>query len=188
LNSRNIQASTTVTRYRAVAETGPGLTATENDVSNLFNGFDDPNHSINAQGSTFFDRGTLVRQWLAVKLPAGIRSAAILNYQDGLPYARVLPVTLNQGVIGILTGQRGPGNQGTFGGMRTTHYQTIDLRLSKAFKFENGKLVASLDVFNISNLALNLVQMAVTSHQAEWRIPLQFQSPRSIQPGLRYTW
>ncbi len=188
LSSTNIQASTTVTRYRSVAENGPGLTATENDLSNLQGVFDDPNHAINARGSTFFDRGTMVRQWIALKLPAGVRAAAILNYQDGLPYARVLPVPLNQGVIGILTGQRGPGNSGTFGGMRTTHYQTIDVRLAKVFKFEKGRLTASLDVFNISNLALNLVQMAVTSHHAEWRVPLQFQSPRSIQPGLRYSW
>jgi hypothetical protein len=188
LTSRNVQASTTVTRYRSVAETGHGLTATENDLSNLQGVFDDPNHTINSQGSTFFDRGTMVREWIALKLPSNIRAAAIMNYQDGLPYARVLPVPLNQGVIGILTGQRGPGNSGTSGGMRTTHYQTIDLRLSKTFKFEKGKLTASLDIFNISNLALNLVQMAVTSHQAEWRVPLRFQSPRSIQPGLRYSW
>jgi len=188
LNTSRIQASTTVTRYRAVADTGPGMRSSENDTSNLLGIFDDPNNATFARGSTYFDRGTLLRMWVAVQLPAGIRAASIGNYQDGLPYARVWPVPLNQGVIGILRGQRGPGNQGTTGGMRTTHYQTIDARFSKNFKIGSGSLVASLDIFNISNLALNQVQMEVTSHEAQWRAPIQVQSPRSFQPGIRYTW
>jgi hypothetical protein len=188
LNTSKIQASTTVTRYRAVADTGPGQRSWENDTSNLLGIFDDPNNATFARGSTYFDRGTMLRMWVALELPAGFRASTIGNYQDGLPYARVLPVPLNQGVIGILRGQRGPGNQGTTGGMRTTHYQTIDARFSKNFKLGSGALIASLDIFNVSNLALNQVQMEVTSHEAQWRAPLQVQSPRSFQPGLRYTW
>ena len=188
LNQRDIQANTTVTRYRVAADSGAGLTATQNDPSNLYGVFEDPNKTINSRGSTFFDRGTLVRTWIFLKLPAGLQAASIFNYQDGLPYARVLPVTLNQGVTGIFTSQRGPGDKGTSGGMRTTHYQTIDARFSKNLKLGKGSLRVSLDIFNLSNLALNLVQMEVTSHQAEWRVPLQFQAPRSFQPGLRYNW
>jgi len=95
---------------------------------------------------------------------------------------------LNQGVIGVLRGQRGPGDQVTTGGMRTTHYQTIDFRFSKSFRVGPGSLVAIMDVFNASNLALNEVQMEITSHEAQWRAPIQVQSPRSFQPGIRYTW
>jgi len=188
LNSDNIQANTTVTRYREVADSAPGLTARENDPRNLLGVFDDPNNAIHALGSTFFDRGTLVRMRVSMKLPAGLHFAAFGNYQDGLPYARILPVPLNQGVIGILMSQRGPGNGGTIGGIRTTHYQTIDTRFSRNFKLGKGTLITTLDIFNLANLSLNLVQMAVTSHHAEWRVPLQFETPRSIQPGLRYTW
>jgi hypothetical protein len=188
VNSPDIQAKVTVTRYREVADSGPGLDSTGNDIGNLQGVYDDPNKAINAHGSTYFDRGTLLRMWTTAKLPWGLRISAIGNYQDGLPYARVLPVNLNQGTIGVLLTQRGPGDSGTIGGIRTTHYQTIDTRLSKQFSLGKGKLVASLDVFNVANLSLTLVQAEVTSRTAFWRVPIQFQTPRSFQPGVRYSW
>ena len=188
VNSPLVEAKVTVTRYREVADSGPGLNSTGNDIGNLLGVYDDPNKAINAQGSTYFDRGTLLRMWATTRFPWGIRASAVGNYQDGLPYARVLPVTLNQGTIGVLLTQRGPGESGTIGGIRTTHYQTIDVRFAKQFSIAGGRLIASLDIFNISNLALSLVQHEVTSHTAFWRVPIQFQTPRSIQPGIRYTW
>src|SRR6185436_1465777 len=115
-NSPLVQAKATVTRYRAVAETGPGLDAAGNDIGNLQGVFDDPNKAILARGSTFFDRGTLVRMWTTTRLPWEFRISAVGNYQDGLPYSRILPVVLNQGPTGVLTSQRGPGDAGTTGG------------------------------------------------------------------------
>jgi hypothetical protein len=183
-----VEAKVTVTRYREVADSGPGLNSTGNDIGNLLGVYDDPNKAINAHGSTYFDRGTLLRMWATTRLPWGIHVSAIGNYQDGLPYARVLPVTLNQGTIGVLLTQRGPGDSGTTGGIRTTHYQTIDARFAKQFQLGKGRLIASVDIFNLPNLALSLVQPENTSRTAFWRVPIQFQTPRSIQPGVRYTW
>lgn len=188
VNAPLIQAKVTVTRYRSVADTGPGLNSTGNDIGNLLGVYDDPNKVIHAHGSTYFDRGTLLRMWTTARLPKGFRISAVGNYQDGLPYARVLPVTLNQGTIGVLLTQRGPGDFGTIGGIRTTHYQTMDFRFSKEFSIGGGRLHASLDIFNIANLSLTLVQPEVTARTAYWRVPIQYQTPRSIQPGIRYSW
>lgn len=188
VNAPLIQAKVTVTRYRSVADSGPGLDSTGNDIGNLLGVYDDPNKAIHAHGSTYFDRGTLLRMWTTARLPMGFRVSAVGNYQDGLPYARVLPVTLNQGTIGVLLTQRGPGDFGTIGGIRTTHYQTMDVRFAKEFSIGNGRLHASLDIFNLANLALTLVQAEVTARTAYWRVPIQYQTPRSIQPGIRYSW
>src|SRR6266704_1987970 len=50
------------TRYRAVARTAPGNGPLQNDWS-VFAVINDPNQSINAYGSTFFDRGLGARFW-----------------------------------------------------------------------------------------------------------------------------
>jgi len=183
------QGEAAMTRYRAVAATAPGITARENDTSSLLGVFDDPNKAIFARGSTFFDRGTLGRVWLTSDLGWKFSAAMIINYQDGLPYSRYLPVQgLNQGLIGVLTSQRGPGDAGTETGPMTTHYEKLDLRVTRKFSLGPGTMSALLDVFNLANRALPLLQMAVTAPTQYWRIPLRFQAPRSLQLGLRYSW
>jgi hypothetical protein len=67
--SHRVQWEATVTRFRAVAATAPGLTAEQNDTSAFAGVFDDPNKAILARGSTFFDRGTLGRFRATVELP-----------------------------------------------------------------------------------------------------------------------
>jgi hypothetical protein len=188
-SSRRVQAEGAMTHYRAVASTGPGISARENDTSALLGVFDDPNKEILARGSTYFDRGTLGRLWATAELMWDVRLSILLSYQDGLPYSRYLPVKgLNQGVVGILTAQRGPGEAGSHAGPMTAHYETIDLRLAKDFALGNGKLAAVVDVFNLANRAQPLLQMSVTAPTMYWRIPLRFQTPRSIQLGLKYKW
>jgi len=188
-SSRRIQAEGSITHYRAVASTGPGILARENDTSALLGVFDDPNKAIMARGSTYFDRGTLGRVWAAAELMWNMRWAMIVSYQDGLPYSRYLPVKgLNQGVVGILTAQRGPGEAGSTPGLMTSHYETIDVRLAKDFVLGRGKLAAIVDVFNLANRAQLLLQTPVTAPTVYWRIPLRFQTPRSVQLGLTYKW
>jgi hypothetical protein len=113
----------------------------------------------------------------------------IASYQDGLPYGRILPVNgLNQGIIGVLTTQRGPGEAGSPAGPKGAHYEDIDVRIIKEWVFGKRKLVATLDIFNLLNRALPTVQSEVTGPTQYWRVPLRFQTPRSLQPGIRYTW
>jgi hypothetical protein len=188
-SSGKFEGEATMTRFRAVAATAPGISALENDTSALLGVFDDPNKGIFARGSTYFDRGTLGRLWMTAILPWGIHGSMIGNYQDGLPYSRYLPVQgLNQGLIGVLTRQRGPGAAGSHGGPMTAHYETFDARIRKDISLPAGKLTAILDVFNLTNRAQPLLQMAVTSPTHYWRIPLRFQVPRSMQLGMKYKW
>lgn len=188
-SSTRFQAEAAMTRYRAVAATAPGISARDNDTSVLLGVFDDPNKAILARGSTFFDRGTLGRLWASSRLCWNVRASLIVSYQDGLPYSRYLPVAgLNQGVVGVLTSQRGPGAAGSLGGPMTAHYANADVRLMKDFSVGAGKLVAVVDVFNLANSAQPLVQADVTAPTQYWRIPLRFETPRSLQLGIGYKW
>jgi hypothetical protein len=188
-SSGRFRGEAMMTRFRAVAATAPGISVRENDTSALLGVYDDPNKATFARGSTYFDRGTLGRLWMTAMLPWGIHGSMIGNYQDGLPYSRYLPVQgLNQGLIGVLTRQRGPGAAGSSGGPMTAHYETFDARIRKDISLPSGKLTATLDIFNLTNRAQPLLQMAVTSPTHYWRIPLRFQVPRSMQLGLKYKW
>jgi hypothetical protein len=188
-STRRLMAEASATRYRAVAATAPGMTAWENDTGTLLGVFDDPNKSILARGSTYFDRGTLGRIWMSWDLGRHLIWSVIAGYQDGLPCSRYLPVKgLNQGVIGVLTLQRGPGEAGSIPGFMTTHYRNIDIRLTKEVSLVTGSLQAMVDVFNLTNAAQTLLQTDVTAPTQLWRIPLRFQTPRSLQLGLRYKW
>jgi hypothetical protein len=188
-SARKVHGEAAMTRYRAVAATAPGISARENDTSSLLGIYDDPNKAIFAKGSTFFDRGTLGRLWVTSDLGWKLAWSMIINYQDGMPYSRYLPIKgLNQGIIGVLTSQRGPGEAGSTTGPMTTHAENIDMRLRKELSLGPGKLAAIIDVFNLANRALPLVQMFVTAPTQYWRIPLRFQAPRSLQLGLSYSW
>jgi hypothetical protein len=178
-----------VTRYRAVAATGPGATAEQNDTSAFDGVFDNPNDAIFARGSTFFDRGTLGRFRATVQLPWKLRASILGAYQDGLPYSRLIVVEgLNQGVTAVRTIQRGPGEAGSQVGSMTQHYETLDLRLLRSFPMWKGRLTGTLDIFNLRNLALATLESDTTSPVEKWRFPLRFQTPRSLQLGLRYEW
>jgi len=188
-SSRKIQSEAAAMRYRAVAATGPGVSALENDTQALAGVFDDPNKAILARGSTYFDRGLVGRFLTTADFGWNIRGSVIATYQDGLPYARILPISgLNQGIIGVLTTQRGPGEAGSPLGPRGAHYENIDVRILKEWLIGKRKLVATLDIFNLLNRALPTVQSDVTGPTQYWRVPLRFQTPRSLQPGIRYTW
>lgn len=189
VTTRRTQVEAVMTRYRAVAATAPGIGPRENDTSVLLGVYDNPNNAIFARGSTFFDRGTLGRLRANTNLFWNMRASIIASYQDGLPYARILPVQgLNQGVTGILITQRGSGEAGSSVGPMTTHYETLDMRLSKSFAFKKKNFVGTLDAFNLLNLSQPLLQTYVTSKTQHWRVPLRFQAPRSLQLGIRHTW
>jgi hypothetical protein len=189
LSYGRFQTQVTMARFRAVASTAPGIGPRENDTSSLLGIFDDPNKAILSRGSTYFDRGTLGTVWMTSRLLWKMRGSVILSYQDGLPFSRYLPVKdLNQGVIGVLTVQRGPGARGSQGGPRTVYASTADARICRDFLLKRGTLVASLDAFNLMNQAHSLVETDVTAPTQYWRIPLRFETPRSLQLGLQFKW
>src|SRR5262249_42460296 len=155
---------------------GPGIDARQNDTSNFLGVYADPNNGIFARGSTFFDRGTLGRLSGTIELGWKLRATLIGNYQDGLPYSRVLAAQgLNQGVIGVLTTQRGPGEAGSVVGPMTAYYETSDARLSKSFRLTKMNLIGTLDVFNLLNRSGSLIEADATSVDQHWRVPLRVQ-------------
>jgi hypothetical protein len=183
------QMEASAMRYRAIASTAPGMLVVENDTSALLGIFDDPNKAILAEGSTYFDRGTVGYFHATHDLGWGIQWAIVVSYLDGLPYGRYLPIKdFNQGVFGILARQRGPGKPGSDNGIRTVHYRNIDFRLAKELPLGPGRLAATLDIFNVENRAEALLQTDVTAPTHLYRIPLRFQTPRSLQLGVRYRW
>ena len=175
-------------QYRAVARAAPGNGPRENDWSGLAV-INDPNQSINAYGSTFFDRGSGAR-FLGTWQPGlGLRLSWLFSYLDGLPYGRILPVSgLNQGLIGILATRRGPGDGSPNNSKRGAYNLASDLRLLREFRLSHGRLDATIDVFNVFNMAHQVREADVTSPVHLWRIPLSFQTPRSLQLGLRFSW
>ncbi len=77
-----------VTQYRAVARTAPGNEPRQNDWS-VFAVSNDPNQSINAYGSTYFDRGLAARFWGACQFTWGTQFSWIASFLDGAPYQGV---------------------------------------------------------------------------------------------------
>lgn len=188
-STRRFQAQGTMTRFRAVASTAPGNDADQNDTNSYQGIFDDPNKAILARGSTYFDRGTLGRLWAASELIWKMRCSLIFSYQDGLPFGRYLPIKgLNQGIVGVLTEQRGSGVSGSFTGPRTRYSATADIRAYRDFSLRRGRLVAMLDIFNLTNQSHALEETSVTAPTQYWRVPLRFETPRSLQLGIRYKW
>jgi hypothetical protein len=177
-----------VTQYRAVARTGPGNGPMENDPG-VFAVINDPNQSINAYGSTFFDRG-LGARFLGTWTPRRFPTVSwIVSYLDGLPYGRILPVTgLNQGLIGVLATRRGPGDGSKNNGKRTAYSLETAVRLSREFRLKHGRLTGTVDGFNLLNQSHTTREAEVTSPTHLWRIPLRFEPPRNVQLGLRYSW
>jgi hypothetical protein len=185
----SFQMDASAQRYRSVAPTAPGMLVFENDTSALLGVYDDPNKAIRAEASTYFDRGTVGQFHATQNLGWGIQWAIVISYLDGLPYGRYLPVKgFSQGVFGILARQRGPGRPGSENGYRTVHYRNMDFRLTKQFSLGPGRMDAVIDIFNLENRAEALIQTDVTAPTHLYRIPLRFQTPRSVQLGLRYRW
>ncbi|MBI1984018.1 MAG: hypothetical protein HYS61_07460, partial [Acidobacteria bacterium] len=79
-----LQWELAITRYRAVARTPPGNGPLENDWS-AFAVINDPNQSINAYGSTFFDRGLGARFWGTCQLRRDTQLSWIASFLDGAP-------------------------------------------------------------------------------------------------------
>jgi hypothetical protein len=70
----------------------------------------------------------------------------------------------------------------------TAHYRNIDLRVIKDFSWQRLKASAVIDVFNLENSDNPILQAEVTAPTQYWRIPLRFETPRSLQIGLRFRW
>ncbi len=119
--------------------TNPGDAVFENDPGVVGSLYMDPNTLVNASGRGFMDRAFLGKLQGTYRLPWGIEFAAIVDYNDGLVFARQLLVTgLAQGPIVIDATHRGTILNDPLSGNRADGVINANLRLERTFRLPLG--------------------------------------------------
>jgi hypothetical protein len=155
-----------------------GSLPSENDQDVLGNLFVDPNAATNARGQLFQDRSHVVKIAGVYRFPARIRLGAILRYQDGQPFTRlVIASNLTQGPTAV----RSYAN----GGSAFTYTGTLDIRVQKVFTTGRSEVTAVVDVYNLTNLDNEVAEYVVSGPM--FRTPTARQPPRTALAGVRVT-
>jgi hypothetical protein len=155
-----------------------GFAPTANDQDLLGSMFVDPNTATEARGQLFQDRSHTGKMAVVWRLPRRASVGAILRYQDGQPFARlVVARNLTQGAIAV----RSYAN----GGSAFTYTGTLDVRAQKAFTINGADAALYVDVFNVPNLANETAEHVVSG--AAFRVPTTVQPPRTAVVGIRVT-
>ena len=153
-----------------------GFLPTENDQDVLGNLFVDRNADTAARGQLFQDRSHVAKIAVAYRLPADLRLGAVVRYQDGQPFSRlVVAPELTQGPTLV----RSYAN----GGSAFTFTVTLDVRLQKVFTTGRTTVAAMLDIYNLPNLDEEVSEYVVTG--ARFRTPTALQPPRTALAALR---
>jgi hypothetical protein len=164
----------------------PGDSVLENDPGVVGNLLMDPNTSVNAAGQSFTDRAYLAKIQATYRLPTawgGIELASLGNYLDGLTFARQLLVTgLAQGPFLVATTPRGSVGLGN----RTDSVGNWNLRLSREFPLSAGRVAASADILNVTNMGHSLQVSDLTGPSFNLMLPEAIQPPRMVRIELRY--
>jgi outer membrane receptor protein involved in Fe transport len=155
-----------------------GFLPTQNDQDVLGNLFVDPNAATAARGQLFQDRSHVVKVAGIYRFPGGVRLGAILRYQDGQPFARlVIARDLTQGPTAV----RSYAN----GGSAFTYTGTLDIRVQKVIMAGRSEVTARVDVYNLPNLRKEVSEYVVTGNM--FRTPTALQPPRTALAGVRVT-
>jgi len=153
-----------------------GFLPTENDQDVLGNLFVDRNAGTAARGQLFQDRSHVAKIALAYRLPGDFRAGAVVRYQDGQPFSRlVIAPNLTQGPTLV--------RSYTNGGSAFTFTVTLDLRLQKVFTAGRTTVAAVLDIYNLPNLDEEVSEYVVTG--AKFRTPTTLQPPRTALAAMR---
>src|SRR5262249_14388444 len=78
-----------------------GFGPLENDQAIVGELWSDPNAATFARGRLFTDRAFTGKLAAVIKMPSDVRLGLVARYQDGQPFARMLILTLNQGVDAV---------------------------------------------------------------------------------------
>ena len=112
------------------------------------------------------------------RFPWRTRLGAILRYQDGQPFSRlVIAPNLTQGPTVV----RSYAN----GGSAFSYIGTLDIRVQKAFTTGRAEVAAIMDLYNLPNLANEVTEHIVTGTM--FRTPIALQPPRTALLGVRVT-
>jgi hypothetical protein len=175
------------TAEKSFGPTNPGNGPLENDPGVVGALYQDPNTLINAAGHDFFDRSFLGKAEMVYRLPSklgGIELLNVLDYLDGLPFARELLVTgLAQGPIIVPATIRGSPE----GGNRSEYALNWNLRVARSFPIRYGHMRVSVDLLNVTNFHNRIQEDDVTGPNFNQRLPVAIEPPRSVRFALRYT-
>jgi hypothetical protein len=155
-----------------------GFLPTQNDQDVVSNTLVDPNAATWLRGQLFQDRSHVGKIAAVYRFPARVRLGAVLRYQDGQPFARLVVVpNLTQGATAVRSYANG-GSAFHFTG-------TVDLRVQKIFTAGRSEVAGILDLYNVPNLRYEAIE-DVTSGPL-FRTPGSLQPPRTAIAGVRVT-
>ena len=180
---RRLTAHASFVAEKSYGPTNPGDAAIENDPGVVGALFIDPNATINVSNRDFMDRAYVGKLQATYRLPGRIEIASVINYLDGLVFAQQLLVTgLAQGPIVVGETVRGSPE----GGNRAEHVLNWNARAERGFPMARGRIVAAVDLFNVTNAAHRIQESDVSSAEFLLRLPVAIQEPRSARFSLRY--
>lgn len=183
---RSLQVHASFVAEKSYGPTNPGNSVYENDPGVVGALYEDPNTLINAAGRSFFDRAFVGKLQLAWRLPrslGGIEVENLVNYFDGLVFARRLLVTgLAQGPFLVDTTVRGSPE----GGNRTEFIANWSLQLSRTFPIFYGRIGLAAQVLNVTNASNHTQESDLSGPLFNQRLPIAVQTPRVIRFSLRY--
>ena len=121
------------------------------------------------------------------RLPWQIEFAAIVDYNDGLVFARQLLVTgLTQGPIVIDATDRGTIIGDPLSGNRAQGVINANVRLARKFRLPIGSLDAAMDIFNVANSGYKIQENEISGTSFNLRLPVEIQPARFARIELRY--
>ena len=185
---RNLLLDASFIGEESFGPTNPGDAVFESDPGVVGSLYMDPNTLVNASGRSFMDRAFLGKLQGTYRLPCGIEFAAIVDYNDGLVFARQLLVTgLAQGPFVIDATQRGTILNDPLSGNRAEGVINTNLRLAREFRLPRGSLDAAIDLLNVANSAYKIQENDVSGTSFNLRLPVEIQPARFARFELRYS-
>ena len=153
-----------------------GFRVDENDSGVIGELLENPNAASVADSRGYFDRAYVLKWSTVYRDPRDFTAGITARYQDGQPFARMVLVPgLAQGPE-IVASDYSVATRFSFTG-------TIDAHLAKAFTLNGRRLTATLDLFNLSNLADEVEEYDVSG--SAFRVSTAMQPTRTIRAGLR---
>jgi hypothetical protein len=139
--------------------------------------FDDPNKLVHREGPLNLDREWQVKLSGTYLAPLGFALSGYGTYQTGTPLARLMTLTLDQGVTYIVLDPRDS--------HRNDDVWRLDLRVEKVFSLGSRpvELGLILDAFNVFNE--NGITARSTNTIEPFGRPLAIQGPRVVRLGAR---
>ncbi len=185
---RNLLLDASFVGEESFGPANPGDAVFESDPGEVGSLYMDPNTLVNASGRSFMDRAFVGKLQGTYTLPRGIEFAAIVDYNDGLVFARQLLVTgLAQGPFVIDATHRGTILNDPLSGNRAEGVINTNLRLARVFRLPRGSLDAAVDVFNVANSGYKIQENDVSGTSFNLRLPVEIQPARFARFELCYS-